>query len=148
MLDQKLFVMADDDPEDQELFRKAFNTAAVPHRLEFVSDGVDLLDYLLHRGAYAGDNAPGRPDLILLDLNMPRLDGHGVLREMKRVPDIADIPVIVFTTSTADRDVEETYRLGGQSYIEKPFSFKELVVRMREIETYWTTTSRVPRPHK
>ena len=146
MHDDKLYLMADDDPEDQELFKKAFAAAAIPHRLAFVDDGEELLDYLLRRGAYDNGNVGARPDIIILDLNMPRLDGHGVLREMKKMPNIADIPVIVFTTSTAARDVEETYRLGGQSYIEKPFSFNKLVVRLQEIENYWTTTSRVPVP--
>jgi CheY-like chemotaxis protein len=147
MHDSKLFLMADDDPEDQELFLKAFTTAAIPHRLSFVADGEELLDYLLCRNEYANGSAPDRPDLILLDLNMPRLDGHGALREIKKVPEIADIPVIVLTTSTSEHDVEETYRLGAQSYIEKPASFKELVARLREIETYWTMTSRSPERH-
>tara|TARA_Y100000813_G_C24065071_1_gene305930 strand:+ start:108 stop:554 length:447 start_codon:yes stop_codon:yes gene_type:complete len=144
MHDQMLFLIADDDAEDRELVRLAFEASGVSHELHFVADGEELLAYLSHQGDYADASSAPRPDLILLDLNMPRLDGHGVLRRMKQDPHIADIPVIVFTTSSAERDIEETYRLGAQSYIEKPFSFDEQVRLLREIERYWTTTSRLP----
>ena len=144
MPERMLFLMADDDAEDRELVRLAFEASQVPHDLRFVADGEDLLAYLTHQGTFADPDSAPRPDLVLLDLNMPRLDGHGVLRQMKPNPQISDIPVIVFTTSSAERDIEETYRLGAQSYIEKPFSFDELVRILREIEHYWTTTSRLP----
>jgi CheY-like chemotaxis protein len=144
MHDKKLLLMADDDLEDQEVFAKALSAAGVGHEVVFVDDGEALLDYLLCRGEYENNSEAQRPDLILLDLNMPRLDGHGALRELKKHEVLSDIPVIIFTTSTAARDVEETYRLGGQSYIEKPFSFKELVDRLKDIDRYWTRVSRIP----
>ena len=144
--DNKFFLMADDDPEDQELVAKAFMSAGVYEDLRFVNDGVELLDYLRREGTYEAETEAPRPDLILLDLNMPRLDGHGALREIKNDENLANIPVIVFTTSTSQKDVDGSYRRGAQSYVVKPFSFAELVRKIQNICTYWSEVSVLPEP--
>tara|TARA_B100000405_G_scaffold185159_1_gene129504 strand:- start:290 stop:712 length:423 start_codon:yes stop_codon:yes gene_type:complete len=136
--------VADDDVEDQEMITMAFKAAGVYEDLRFVNDGVELLDYLHHAGSFEGEVDAPRPDLILLDLNMPRLDGHGALRQIKSDESLSDIPVIVFTTSTSEKDVEETYRQGAQSYVIKPFSFTDLVTKVQNICTYWSEVSVLP----
>ena len=138
------FLVADDDVEDQEMIAMAFKAAGIYEDLRFVNDGVELLDYLHHAGSFEGEVDAPRPDLILLDLNMPRLDGHGALRQIKSEESLSNIPVIVFTTSTSEKDVEETYRQGAQSYIVKPFSFTDLVTKVQNILTYWSEVSVLP----
>lgn len=140
----KTVLMADDDPEDREIFGQAAMESGVHFDLRFVTDGGDLIDYLHRRGAYAANDASPRPNMIFLDLNMPRVDGFDALKMIKDRDETADIPVIVFTTSSAERDVEKAYRLGAQSYVQKPFTFDDLVTCLKEIGRYWTTTSRLP----
>ena len=142
--DVRRILMADDDVEDQEMVAMAFKAAGIYEDLRFVNDGVELLDYLHHAGSFEGEVDAPRPDLILLDLNMPRLDGHGALRQIKNEESLSNIPVIVSTTSTSEKDVEETYRQGAQSYIVKPFSFADLVTKVQNIWTYWSEVSVLP----
>ena len=142
--DVRRILMADDDVEDQEMVAMAFKAAGIYEDLRFVNDGVELLDYLHHAGSFEGEVDAPRPDLILLDLNMPRLDGHGALRQIKNEESLSNIPVIVFTTSTSEKDVEETYRQGAQSYIVKPFSFADLVTKVQNIWTSWSEVSVLP----
>lgn len=142
--DVRRILMADDDVEDQEMVAMAFKAAGINEDLRFVNDGVELLDYLHHAGSFEGEVDAPRPDLILLDLNMPRLDGHGALRQIKNEESLSNIPVIVLTTSTSEKDVEETYRQGAQSYIVKPFSFTDLVTKVQNILTYWSEVSVLP----
>jgi CheY-like chemotaxis protein len=130
-------LMADDDEEDRMLTRKAFDLNRVGNELRFVEDGEDLLDYLYQRGKYEGGvNAP-RPGLILLDLNMPRLDGREALAVIKRDPALRRIPVVVMTTSEADHDIARSYDLGANSYITKPVTFESLAQVIKALDAYW-----------
>src|SRR6266513_1328558 len=105
-------LMADDDPDDRMLTRDALTES---HLLNDFETGEDLMDYLLHRGKFSGDQERPYPGLILLDLNMPRKDGREALREIKSHPDLRDIPVVVLTTSKAEEDIARTYNLGVNS---------------------------------
>jgi len=134
-------LMAEDDPEDQMLVRKAFRQARLANELTIVNDGEDLLDYLYRRGKYPGAE---RPDLILLDLNMPRKDGREALEEIKRDPALKTIPVVVLTTSSVDEDVVRSYTLGVNSYIEKPVTFPKLVDTIEALGHYWFEIVRLP----
>jgi two-component system, response regulator len=136
-------LMAEDDPEDQLLTRKAFAQARLANTLTLVNDGEELLDYLFRRGAHA--NAP-RPDIILLDLNMPRVDGREALAAIKADPDLRRIPVIVLTTSAADEDIVRSYNLGVSSYLEKPVTFGKLVEMVSELGHWWFEIVKLP-PH-
>jgi two-component system, response regulator len=136
-------VMAEDDPEDQLLVRKAFERAHLANTLLMVSDGEELLDCLRHRGIYA--DTP-RPDLILLDLNMPRMDGREALALIKADPDLRAIPVVVLTTSAAEEDIVRSYDLGVSSYIQKPVTFEKLVEVVSELGRYWFEIVKLP-PH-
>src|SRR5436305_10219547 len=104
-------LMADDDPDDRQLTKEAFEEARLANDLRFVEDGVELLDYLHRRGKYADPASAPRPGLILLDLNMPRKDGREALRELKTDPRFRTIRVIVLTTSKAEEDIARTYEL-------------------------------------
>lgn len=130
-------LMADDDPDDRLLARDAFAEARMENRLVFVEDGEQVIDYLNRRGRFADTAKYPMPGLILLDLNMPRRDGREVLAEIKSDPAFKHIPVVVLTTSRAPEDVMKSYRNGGNSYIVKPVTFRELTEVVREIGRYW-----------
>lgn len=125
----------------------ALAESRVVNDLRFVQDGAELLDYLGHRGRYADPASSPRPGIILLDLNMPRMDGREALREIKADPDLRRIPVVVLTTSKAEEDIYRTYDLGANSFITKPVSFEGLVSVMREIGRYWIEIVELPRNH-
>ena len=136
-------LMADDDEDDRLMAQEALQEARLANDLHFVVDGVELMDYLCHRGAYDNSNAP-RPGLILLDLNMPRKDGREALKEIKSDPDLRQIPIVVLTTSKADEDIYRSYNLGVNSYITKPVSFEGLVDVMKALSMYWFQIVKLP----
>ena len=139
-----IILMADDDPDDFYLTRDAFEETGMLCSLRLVSDGEELMDYLLRRGKFSnGADAPW-PSLILLDLNMPRKDGREVLSEIKMNPDLRDIPVLIYTTSGEYEDVRNAYHLGANSYITKPTSFESLVEVMDTLGKYWLNIARLP----
>lgn len=138
-------LMADDDAEDREFAREALAEARLANTLLFVEDGEQLMDYLHRRGAYTDAAASPRPGLILLDLNMPRKDGREALREIKEDPELRAIPVVVLTTSKAEEDVVRTYKLGVNSYIQKPVTFEQLVKVMKALGAYWFEIVELPR---
>src|SRR3954470_19676247 len=113
-------LMADDDPDDRELTREAFEESRVANDLRFVEDGEELLDYLKRRGKFADPALSPRPGLILLDLNMPKKDGREALEEIKGDPNLCTIRVVILTTSKAEEDILRSYNLGAASYITKP----------------------------
>jgi len=134
--------MADDDEDDQLLLREAFRKVGPSGDLRVVNDGEELLTCLRHTVEEGG--AACLPDLILLDLNMPRKDGRETLRELKADPALRSIPVVIFTTSAAADDITTSYDLGGNSYIRKPDSFAGLVEVVRMLDRYWFDTVRLP----
>jgi CheY-like chemotaxis protein len=109
-----------------------------------VENGVELLDYLYHKGAYEKDRPAPRPGLILLDLNMPRKDGRLALEEIKADPELRCIPIVVLTTSEADEDILGSYNLGVSGFITKPVSFEGLVEVIRTIGKYWLQVVELP----
>ena len=134
-------LLVEDSPTDIEITRRALARADVPVNLHVTRDGEEALDYLYRRGAFAG--AP-RPQIILLDLNLPKKDGHEVLRAIKEDAELKIIPVIVFSTSTSEEDVEITYRLGVNSYFSKPTEFLAYRRLLLDVERYWTELARLP----
>jgi CheY-like chemotaxis protein len=132
-----VILMADDDPDDREMTRKALDKNRLANDLYEVTDGEELLDYLHHRGKYAPPALSPVPGLILLDLNMPKKDGREALAEIKADPLLRRIPVVVMTTSKAERDILKTYDLGSSSFISKPVTLAGLVDVVRVIGEYW-----------
>ena len=138
--------MADDDEDDRMLAQDALLQSGIGARLRFVSDGVELLDYLraATKQENAADSNVGLPDLLLLDLNMPRLDGRAALLEIKRHPLLCKLPVVVLTTSSAPNDIDASYAGGANSYITKAVTFEGMVDAMRNLGHYWAETVQLP----
>ena len=132
-----VILMADDDDDDVLLTQKALKQGKLLNELHCVKDGEELLDYLLHRGAYENATEAPRPGVILLDLNMPRKDGREALKEIKSNADLKDIPIVVFTTSKAEEDIYRSYKLGVNSFITKPVTFERLIEVMQMLGKYW-----------
>jgi CheY-like chemotaxis protein len=130
-------LMADDDADDRAMTKDALEASRLKNDLRFVEDGQQLLDYLYHRGAYTREQDAPRPGLILLDLNMPKVDGREALREIKSDPSLRQIPVVVLTTSKSEDDVFRSYNLGANSFISKPVTFDGLVETLKGLGRYW-----------
>jgi CheY-like chemotaxis protein len=130
-------LLADDDEDDRLMTRDALREARLHNDLRTVVDGVELLEYLRHEGAYAAPGSAPAPGIVLLDLNMPRMDGREALREIKRDPMLRTLPVVVLTTSKAEEDIIRTYELGVNSFISKPVTFLGLVEVMKAFSRYW-----------
>ena len=137
-------LMADDDADDRELTREAFLESHLNNDLRFVEDGEELLDYLHRRGKYADPASSPRPGLILLDLNMPRMDGREALREIKADPQFRPIRVIIMTTSKAEEDILRAYDLSAASYITKPVTFDGLLDVIKTLSKYWLEIVELP----
>ena len=138
-------LMADDDADDRRLTQEALEEGRLINEVQFVNDGVELLDYLRKEGKFAPPAVVHRPGLILLDLNMPRKDGRTVLKEIKNDPALRQIPVVVLTTSKADEDIYRSYDLGVNSYIVKPVTFEALVDILQTLENYWFAIVELPK---
>jgi CheY-like chemotaxis protein len=134
-------LLVEDDPGDVLLIREAFDFNKVHNNLNVVSDGEQALDYLRGTGAYAGRT---RPDLVLLDLNLPRKDGREVLAEVKTDPDLRTIPIVVLTTSEAEEDVLKSYQLHANAYVTKPVDFERFVSIVRQIDDFFVSVVRLP----
>ena len=137
-------LMADDDPDDRLLVRDAFDEIRLSNPLVFVEDGVELMDYLRRRGAYAHLAGTPLPGLILLDLNMPKKDGREVLKEIKQDLALRTIPIVILTTSNVEEDILRTYDLDTNSYIIKPVTFDKLVEIVSKVTQYWLEIVRLP----
>lgn len=138
-----LILMADDDEDDRMMTEKAMKKNRLSNEIRFTIDGEDLMDYLLQKNAYNSETAPV-PDLILLDLNMPRKGGIEALKEIKSNKKLKSIPVIVLTTSSTEEDIIKSYNLGVNSFITKPVTFEELVKVVKEIDNYWFELVKLP----
>jgi CheY-like chemotaxis protein len=135
-------LLVEDDPGDVQLTKEAFEEHKVRNRLTVVSDGVDALAYL-RRDPSVYPNAV-RPDLILLDLNLPRVDGREVLQEIKGDPELRRIPVVVLTTSQADEDIVRSYNLHANAYVTKPVDFDRFISVVRQIDEFFVTVVKLP----
>ena len=138
-------LMADDDEDDRLLTQDALRESRVLNELRCVNDGVELLDYLRRQGKFAEPGSAPRPGLILLDLNLPRMDGREALREIKQDPQLRSIPVVILTTSKQEEDMIRGYDLGAASYITKPVTFDGLVELMSTLGRYWVEFVELPR---
>ena len=137
-------LMADDDRDDRELTREAFVESRIANDLRFVEDGEELLDYLNRRGKYTDPASSPRPGLILLDLNMPRMDGREALRAIKADPRFRPIRVVIMTTSKAEEDILRAYDLSAASYITKPVTFDGLIDVIKTLGKYWLEIVELP----
>jgi CheY-like chemotaxis protein len=134
-------LLVEDDDGDVLLIREAFEHNKVHNTLQHVSDGVEAIEFLRRQGAHA--DAP-RPDLILLDLNLPRKDGREVLAEIKEDPELRSIPVVVLTTSKAEEDVLRSYHLHANAYVTKPVDFDRFIEVVRQIDEFFVSVVKLP----
>ncbi|MGH7814079.1 MAG: response regulator [Candidatus Binataceae bacterium] len=134
-------LLVEDNPGDVRLTVEVLKDGKFHNRLAIVADGVEALDYLHRRGRHA---EAFRPDLILLDLNLPRMDGREVLAAIKSAPELKRIPVIVLTTSAADADVLKSYNLQANCYISKPVDLEQFIRVIRQIQEFWLAIVRLP----
>lgn len=134
-------LLVEDDPGDVLMTREAFEEYKMRNTLHVVSDGVEALAYLRKEGEFADVNTP---DLILLDLNLPRRDGREVLREIKNDPELCRVPVVVLTTSQAEEDVLRSYQLHANAYVAKPVDFERFISVVKQIDDFFVSVVRLP----
>ena len=137
-------LMADDDPDDRQMTKEAFDESLLANDLRLVEDGVELMDYLLRRGKYTDPASSPRPGLLLLDLHMPRKDGWEALREIKADPELRTLRVIILTTSKAEEDILRGYNLSVASFITKPVTFSSLLEVVQVLGKYWLEIVELP----
>lgn len=144
MIRDCILMMADDDPDDREFVKEAFETSGFRGEFRYVEDGGALVDYLFR----AKDDPGGRrfplPDLILLDLNMPGIDGHEALRRIKSDAGLKRVPIVVLSTSELESEIQKTYDEGANSFITKPTGFSELVDMAGRLKKYWLELVKLP----
>ena len=134
-------LLVEDNPGDVRLTKEALKEGKIANIIKVAVDGMDAMAFLKRVGDYA--NAP-RPDLILLDLNLPKKNGREVLAEIKTDPDLKSIPIVILTTSQAEKDIIATYRLHANCYITKPVDFDQFINVVKSIEDFWFTVVRLP----
>ena len=143
-MNQNDILLIEDNPDDVELTRIAFAEAGIDRQLVVVRDGAEALDYLFARGAHAGRAATDLPAVVLLDLNLPKVNGREVLQAIRAHHATRSLPVVVLTTSAEPFDVDAVYELGANSYIQKPVEFERFVDAVRQIGLYWLTLNQAP----
>lgn len=142
---KRLILMADDDPDEHLLVLEAIEMSRLPAELETVKDGEELLDRLYCRSTFSEESSTQWPALIMLDINMPRKNGWEALAEIKKDYRLRDIPVVIYSTSSEQKDIDRSYEMGATSYITKPYSFESLVRIIGSLERYMTSNGKPSR---
>lgn len=135
-------LLVEDDPGDELMTREAFEDNKIGNTLHVVRDGMEALDFLYRRGEFT--DAP-TPDLVLLDLNLPKYDGRQVLEQIKSDPDLSHVPVVVLTTSSAEEDILRSYKLHANAYVTKPVDLDQFIAAIRQIDEFFVTVVKLPR---
>lgn len=141
--DLKRLLLVEDDPRDVELTLTALAENKLANEVMVVNDGEEALDYLHRRGKFRL-RASGNPAAVLLDLKLPKVDGLGVLRQLRHDPQLQMIPVVILTSSREEQDVIESYKLGVNAYVVKPIDFKDFVAAVKEVGLFWAVVNEAP----
>ena len=136
-----IILLVEDNPDDVELTLRAFRTSKILNEIVVASDGVEALDYLLATGSHAGRDPKLLPEVVLLDLKLPKISGLDVLKRMRAEEKTRRIPVVVLTSSNEERDILSSYDLGANSFVRKPVDFAEFVEAARQLGLYWLVTN-------
>jgi CheY-like chemotaxis protein len=139
-------LLVEDNPADAELTLHALRNGNLSNRIQVVGDGEEALDFLFCRGAFAGRSFDHPPKLVLLDLKLPKVDGLEVLRQLKSDPRTQAIPVVILTASKEEKDMVNGYRLGTNSYIQKPVDFQQFREAVKQLGVYWLVVNQPPPP--
>ncbi len=137
-------LLVEDDPKDAKLTTRVLIKNSIVNSVHLVTDGEEALDFLLCRGTYSGREISDSLRLILLDLKLPKIDGLEVLKQIKENENTKSIPVVILTSSALDQDMEEAYRLGANSYIQKPVGFQEFHETVKRVGLYWMVVNQYP----
>ena len=146
MNQKRSILLVEDNPDDEELTLRALNRNLIANDVVVAHDGEEALDFIFGRGAWAGRDPADLPALILLDLNLPVLDGLGVLRQIRADERTRRAPVVILTSSNEQRDLVRSYDLGANSYVRKPVEFEEFVEAVRQLGVYWLVLNELPVP--
>jgi two-component system response regulator len=138
----QVVLLVEDNPDDLELTLRAFKKSHLMNKIVIARDGVEALDYLFATGPHAGRDTADMPHLVLLDLNLPKIDGMEVLKRMRADARTMFVPVVVLTSSDEERDVVQSYKLGANSYVRKPVDFGQFLDAARQLELYWLVLNR------
>ncbi len=144
MAHDKIILLVEDNPDDEALTLRAFKKNNIQNEVVVAHDGVEALDYLFGAGAHAGRDAGDLPQVVLLDLKLPKVDGLEVLRRIRADERTKLLPVVILTSSKEDKDVINGYRLGANSYVRKPVSFDEFLEAARALGLYWLLLNQSP----
>ena len=144
-MEGRMLLLVEDNPDDVVLARRALKCSGINADMHVACDGVEARDYLFGVGAYAGRDINEQPDLILLDLNIPRLSGLEVLQQIRENPVTKYLPVIMLSTSREQRDMVASYDLGANSYLRKPVDFEHFSALMKQLCLYWLEFNEIPR---
>jgi CheY-like chemotaxis protein len=143
-MNKKIILLAEDNPDDVALTMRALKKSKIMNEVVVAQDGVEALDYLFGTGKYAGRDVRALPQVVLLDLKMPRMDGLEVLQRVRSDERTKLLPVVVLTTSSEDKDRVESYKLGANSYIRKPVDFNQFVEAVQQLGLYWLVLNEAP----
>lgn len=146
MTDERIILLVEDNPRDEELTLRALHKSHVLNPVVVARDGVEALDYLFARGAHAGRDPAALPQVVLLDLKLPRVDGLEVLRALRADPRTRMVPVVVLTSSLEEQDLIRSYSLGANSYVRKPVDFAQFMEAVRQLGLYWLVLNATPPP--
>lgn len=141
-MNEKTILLVEDNPDDEALMLRALTKNGIANDIVVAHDGVEAVEYLFGEGQFAGRSVDDLPELILLDLKLPRMDGLDVLRRIRGDERTQYVPVVVLTTSSEQRDIIESYDLGANSYVTKPVDFMEFIEATRQLGTYWLLLNR------
>jgi CheY-like chemotaxis protein len=147
-MNPKPILLVEDNPNDEALMLRALKKHEIPNPVVVVRDGAEALEYLFATGAHAGRSAEEQPQVVFLDLNLPKLGGLEVLRRLREDPRTRLIPVVVLTSSSEDRDLSEAYAVGANSYVVKPVDFTQFSEAIRQIAQYWLVLNRPLSPRR
>jgi two-component system response regulator len=143
---KKKILLVEDNEQDELLTVRALKINGISNPVQVVRDGAEALDYLFGKGDYAGREPGELPQLVLLDLKLPKIDGHEVLRQIRAHPTTCSVPVVVLTTSSEERDIERAYESGANSYVRKPVDFTEFSEAVRILANEWLLSNQPPPP--
>jgi len=143
-MSQKVILLVEDNPDDEELALLAFQRSNLVNEVVVARDGVEALDYLFGTGPHAGRNVSELPQVVLLDLKLPKVDGLEVLRRIRADPRTRRLPVVVLTSSKEEEDMMRSYELGANSYVRKPVEFEQFVEAVKQLQLYWLILNEPP----